>query len=641
MAESWTCHNGHQWNAPAAAGRPLCPVCGGPPRPDRVPPELSWLQDAGTLPPPVRRPTVRSQPAANPLPTHWASVPATNQSIAGYQTLGELGRGGMGVVYKAMQVQLQRIVALKMILAGAHASPGDLARFYREARAAARLRHPNIVQIHDVGTAQGQPYFALEYVEGGSLDQRIQDKPWGQRKAAQLVQTLAEAVHAAHRHRIIHRDLKPANVLLTADDTPKITDFGLAKRLDGSESIRTQTGAILGTPAYMAPEQAEGSKEVGPAVDVYALGAILYELLTGRPPFQAATPLDTILQVLTHEPVPPSRWRPGLDRDLEAICLKCLEKEPARRYASAKGLANDLRRFLDGEAIRARGTRAWERPIRWARRRPVHAALAGVSLLACGLLGAVLLLLLSRQPRHMREARPLASREPAVEARPVVSPVPESESTHSAATPKIKPKPPATSRPVAAPKKDVAKIDVPKVGIPDVNGPVRPGPPKNPPAAKDVPQPNAAATIGRGVYLVELQPLESNVRPLVGIADHKTRRPITVKGVDSVHGLFLHPPCDHGTAYIVFNLGGKYRRLRAQVAINDGANAGRGPDTPLTFRVMGDGKQLWKSSPMRRCGRAQDCDISVAGVALLVLLVDCPGRDFCAHAVWVEPRVEE
>jgi serine/threonine-protein kinase len=274
--------------------------------------------------------------------------------VDGYEILGELGQGGMGVVYKARQSKLQRLVALKMILAGAHASTRDAARFRAEAEAVARLQYPNIVQIYEIGEQDGCPYLALEYVDGISLAQRLSGAPLPSRQAAHLTHTLAQAVHYAHQRGVVHRDLKPANVLLTKGGTPKITDFGLAKRLD-TEGGQTQTGNILGTPGYMAPEQAEGrTRAVGPHTDVHALGALLYEMLTGRPPFQGATLLDTLEQVRSQEPVPPGHFHARLPPDLETICLKCLRKEPAQRYASAADLADDLQRYLDGEAIAAR-----------------------------------------------------------------------------------------------------------------------------------------------------------------------------------------------------------------------------------------------------------------------------------------------
>jgi WD40 repeat protein/predicted Ser/Thr protein kinase len=306
-------------------------------------------------------------------------------AVPGYEVLGELGRGGMGVVYKARQVGLNRMVALKMILAGGHAGEAERARFKAEAEAVARLRHPNIVQIYEVGESDGCPFFSLEFVEGGSLAQKLDGTPWQPRPAAEMIETLARAMQAAHKGGVVHRDLKPANVLLTADGTPKITDFGLAKKLDDSAGP-TRSGAILGTPSYMAPEQAGGKPgDVGPATDGYALGAVLYELLTGRPPFRAATPMDTILQVLNDDPAPPRQLQSKTPRDLETICLKCLRKEPKKRYASAEALADDLRRFLDGRPITARRVGRLERGWRWCRRNPWVAGLTAavfVSLLA-------------------------------------------------------------------------------------------------------------------------------------------------------------------------------------------------------------------------------------------------------------------
>jgi WD40 repeat protein len=300
--------------------------------------------------------------------------------VAGYEILSELGRGGMGVVYLARQHDLDRLVAIKILLAGAHASPHDLARFRVEAETVARLRHPNIVQIYEIGNDNGCPYFALEHVEGGSLAKRVHGTPMPAREAAELVEMLARAIHAAHQRGIVHRDLKPANVLLTADGNPKISDFGLAKRLDLAVA-NTQTGAVLGTPEFMAPEQAEG-RVVGPPADIHALGAILYLLLTGRPPFIAETPLDSLLRVRHEEAVAPSLLQPRVPRDLGMICLKCLRKEPRQRYASAEALALDLQRFLEGKPIQARPTPVWERMVKWVRRRPTQAALIAVSMAA-------------------------------------------------------------------------------------------------------------------------------------------------------------------------------------------------------------------------------------------------------------------
>ncbi len=316
---------------------------------------------------------------------------------AGYEVLGELGRGGMGVVYKARHVALGREVALKLLLAGAYATPEERDRLRREAEAVARLQHPNVVQVFEVGEHDGRPFLSLEYVAGGSLAEKLRGSPLPAIDAARLVQTLARAVQAAHDVRIVHRDLKPANVLLAACSlaasdakpqaafTPKITDFGLAKRLDGT-AAPTLSGVIVGTPSYMAPEQAGGrSTEVDRPADIWALGAILYECLTGRPPFLAETPLDTLLQVVHQEPVPVRQLQPRTPRDLETVCLKCLSKDPRRRYASAADLAGDLDRFLEGRPVRARPVGPAGRLARWCGRNPVTAgllALVATSLLA-------------------------------------------------------------------------------------------------------------------------------------------------------------------------------------------------------------------------------------------------------------------
>jgi WD40 repeat protein/serine/threonine protein kinase len=319
----------------------------------------------------------------------WPNVP-------GYELLEEVGRGGMGVVFKARQVRLDRIVALKMILAGAHAGTQEIARFRTEAEAVARLDHPHIVQIYAIGEHAGRPFLALEFVEGGSLEEvisrgaeaptlgedpaggdsqppRKQARPLTPIKAAELLAKIAGAIHVAHRRGIIHRDLKPANILLTEEGEPKIADFGLAKQLDAQ--TRTQTGAVVGTPSYMAPEQAGGKKkEIGPHTDVYALGAILYECLTGRPPFKAETPLDTILQVVSEECRPPSQINPRVPRDLETICLKCLRKSPRERYFSARALAVDCSAFARGEPIQARRSSFLERSARWVWKHPLLTA---------------------------------------------------------------------------------------------------------------------------------------------------------------------------------------------------------------------------------------------------------------------------
>jgi serine/threonine protein kinase len=317
--------------------------------------------------------------------TEIDSLPASVFKIPrlpGYDIDSELGRGGMGVVYKAQQIGLGRTVALKMILAGQHASPEQLARFHTEAEAVARLQHPNIVQIHEVGEHEGMPYFSLEFVAGGNLSNKLAGTPQPARDSAEMVQTLAHAVHAAHERGVIHRDLKPDNVLLTELGSPKIADFGLAKMMDAGPQ-HTQTGLPLGTPSFMAPEQARGeSGEIGPATDVYALGAILYEMLTGRPPFRGTTAIETVRQVISEDPLPPSRLQSKVPRDLETICLRCLEKRTDQRYSTAAQLAEDLQRFLRGEPILARPSNVWSRAIKLTRRRPAIAALLVVSAVA-------------------------------------------------------------------------------------------------------------------------------------------------------------------------------------------------------------------------------------------------------------------
>ncbi|HLJ95694.1 MAG TPA: serine/threonine-protein kinase [Gemmataceae bacterium] len=363
-------------------------------------------------------------------------------NLPDYEVVGVLGCGGMGVVYKARQRKLNRWVALKMLRGGKYAEPEQRARFQAEALAVAQLHHPNIVQIYEVGESEGLPYLVLELVEGGSLAQRVQDGPWAANQAAPFVETLARTVHFAHNQGIIHRDLKPANILLvsgggvrgepsknpSADDpprsthhaplTPKITDLGLAKQLDVDEKL-TNTGTIVGTPSYMAPEQAEGrSKDVGPATDVHALGVILYELLTGRPPFQGASTLQTLEQVRQHEPVPPHRLQPGVPRDLETICLECLHKESQLRYASAQELADDLQRFQEGKPIWARPAGLVEQGWRWARRRPTLAALLLVIALIVlvGFPGVTWLWLQAEQERQAKEEQHLRADQEAQKA---------------------------------------------------------------------------------------------------------------------------------------------------------------------------------------------------------------------------------
>ena len=290
-----------------------------------------------------------------PQSTHpITTAVAPPRQFGDYELIGEIARGGMGVVYRAKQVSLDRVVALKMILAGRLATTDDVERFRTEAEAAARLQHPNVVAVFEVGDTDGQHYFSMEYIEGDSLSQKLAHGPMSGRLAAKYVRTIARAVHYAHRQGILHRDLKPSNILIDAADEPHVTDFGLAKRL-GVDTGQTRSGAVMGTPSYMAPEQAQGrTREATPAADVYSLGAILYELVTGRPPFKAETPLDTVVQVLENEPAPPTLLNPNIDQDLETISLKCLQKDPLLRYTSAEQMADDLHRYLEGEPISAR-----------------------------------------------------------------------------------------------------------------------------------------------------------------------------------------------------------------------------------------------------------------------------------------------
>jgi serine/threonine protein kinase/Tfp pilus assembly protein PilF len=419
MSQVLVCVNGHHWPAPdvgaSDAGRvpSACPWCGAAPEtleshrdnaaqqadnPAPQPPNGPAILPTLTHVPPPEVPApagpaeaLDSGSTLNQSPEEQARAAESSTTepeatsslqLPGYEILGELGRGGMGVVYKARQTRLNRLVALKMILAAEHAGPTQVARFHGEVEAVASLQHPNIVQIYEVGEHNGRPFCSLELMDGGGLDKKLAATPQPPREAAALAETLARAVEAAHRQGIIHRDLKPANVLLSRDGTPKVSDFGVARRLD-TPSGQTQSGALIGTPSYMAPEQADGKlRLMGPATDVYALGAILYELLAGRPPFRAATLGETLEQVRHQEPVPVRQLQPKVPRDLETICLKCLQKEPTRRYASAAALADDLRRFLDDQPIMARPVRAWERALMWARRRPAVATLMAVSALS-------------------------------------------------------------------------------------------------------------------------------------------------------------------------------------------------------------------------------------------------------------------
>jgi serine/threonine-protein kinase len=331
-------------------------------------PYLDCLDGLEKIFPSVSQDTIAAPAAAESLPGTVA------REFGSYELLGEIGRGGMGVVYKARQKGLERLVAVKMILASHVASPEYVHRFQEEARAAAGLRHPHIVQIHEVGQVHGQHFFTMEYVEGMSLAGRIRRGPVAPEEAVRLLAKVARAVEHLHAHGIVHRDLKPSNILIDAAGEPYVTDFGLAKVFaPGSEM--TTTGAVLGTPSYMSPEQAAGQpSQVGPASDVYSLGAVLYELLTGRPPFRDENPVETLLQVLNGEPELPRELNPRVPRPLELIALKCLARSASDRYASAQALADDLERYLRNEPLEARAPDAVERVWRWVRREPALAS---------------------------------------------------------------------------------------------------------------------------------------------------------------------------------------------------------------------------------------------------------------------------
>ena len=354
----------------------------------------------------AQRTIVNDAPTLAPGTTLPPQVGTSIRYFGEYELLEEIARGGMGVVFRARQTTLKRIVALKMILSGQLAGEEEVKRFYAEAEAAAKLDHPNIVPIFEIGQHDGQHYFSMSFIEGESLAHKVADGPVAPREAAELVKKIAVAIAYAHTEGVIHRDLKPGNVLVDRDGEPRITDFGLAKRVEGDSDL-TSTGQVVGTPSYMPPEQASGKlDEVGPLADVYAAGGVLYCLLTARPPFQAANPLDTLLQVLEKDPVPVRDLVPQVPRDLETICLKCLEKEPRRRYGSAGEFAEDLQRFLDGEPVKARPISRPARLWRWCRRKPVVAGLtAAVTLLLLTLSIAGPLVALQQAQNASEQAR--------------------------------------------------------------------------------------------------------------------------------------------------------------------------------------------------------------------------------------------
>ena len=336
-------------------------------------------------------PTLSDSSAGTADPLASVQAPDGRLRIGNYQILQEIGRGGMGVVYKARQANLSRIVALKMILAGEHAGLRERARLRNEAQAAAQLMHPNVVQIFEIGEHEGLPFLAMEYVAGGNLTRTLRAMPQAFRWSARLTETMARAIHVAHLRGIVHRDLNPSNILIALDGTPKISDFGLAKFLVDDKGL-SLSGVILGTPSYMAPEQVSGNGQtIGPGTDVYALGALLYEMLTGAAPFRGFTPMETLCQVMEAELVPPSRLRHGVPEDLETICLKCLDRDPARRYSSAEDLAEDLRLYQENQPIRARRTSKFRQALQWTRRQPQAARLLGLCfLLILTLLGVVI-----------------------------------------------------------------------------------------------------------------------------------------------------------------------------------------------------------------------------------------------------------
>jgi eukaryotic-like serine/threonine-protein kinase len=389
-----------------------CPFCGGELKPGLVGGLCPRCVLKQTLPA-DSAPSLPAEGEIGDIPNPAQPALSTAGSFGDYEMLGEIARGGMGIVYKARQRSLNRIVALKVMLPGQFAQPEVVQRFQTEAEVVANLQHPNIVAIHEIGVHHGQHYFSMDYVEGRTLAEVVREHPLPPKRAAAYLKTIAEAVHYAHQHGILHRDLKPSNVLIDSAGQPRITDFGLAKRLT-VDSDMTLTGQVLGSPNFMAPEQAEGRLEaIGPASEVYALGAMLYHLLTRQPPFQANTLSTLLKQLIEVEPVPPRLLNPSIPRDLETICLKCLEKEIPRRYATAQALADDLGRYLGSQPVVARPASFAGKAWRWCERQPVRATLAG-ALLIVFVVGLTGVLWAWRQARQNAEAerqqRQIASR---------------------------------------------------------------------------------------------------------------------------------------------------------------------------------------------------------------------------------------
>lgn len=388
------------WQSGAFVGAPLLHSANASPHPQAAGVHARDGIDEPTLAPSVNTAS-GSRSAACPTED-------TLRLFGEYELVREIARGGMGVVYLARQRKLNRVVALKMILAGQLASAEDVRRFYAEAEAAATLDHPGIVPIHDVGQFEGQHFFSMGYVDGRSLSDLVAAGPIEPLAAAELVRKIALAVQYAHSRGVIHRDLKPANILLDAAGEPKVTDFGLAKRAGGEGGL-TASGQILGTPGYMSPEQASGRiRDVGPLSDVYGLGAILYALLTGRAPFSSDNPIDTLLQVLESEPTLPTKFNRRAPRSLELICLRCLEKQPEQRYSSAQDLADDLHRYLRGDPVEARAARLWPRVRRWARREPALASHWAALALMAVVVQLVFMGFGSDVPHHLRNMGVLA-----------------------------------------------------------------------------------------------------------------------------------------------------------------------------------------------------------------------------------------